>query len=187
MDKTPTQSRGSLSFLFSKPPASRAKCAPHSSCRLHLHVYQVTAYLEMPFCGSNISPVWSQHSPRSQSTTSMIYSKSNRMYLKKEKWSDWWDTDCQEFSCGFLCPPRSCLWHWFPSSLVTDFPKFSWVWKYFLHSAQYVIVLSCLPALDIHSFTDRKCSLLHLLQGLSRWHYQTSCDPVDIFQPTARS
>lgn len=36
-------------------------------------------------CGSDISPVWSQHSPRSQSTTSMIYSISNRMYLKKEK------------------------------------------------------------------------------------------------------
>lgn len=37
-------------------------------------------------CGSDISPEWSQHSPRSQSTTSMIYSVSNRMYLKKEKW-----------------------------------------------------------------------------------------------------
>lgn len=49
---------------------------------------------------------------------------SNRMYLKKEKWSDWWDTDCQEFSCGFLCPPRSCLWHWFPSSLVLTFQSF---------------------------------------------------------------
>lgn len=38
-----------LSSLLSKPPASRVKCAPHSSCRLHLHVHHVTAYLEMPF------------------------------------------------------------------------------------------------------------------------------------------
>lgn len=38
-----------LSSLLSKPPASRVKCAPHSSGRLHLHVHHVTAYLEMPF------------------------------------------------------------------------------------------------------------------------------------------
>lgn len=133
MDKTPTQSRGSLSSLLSKPPASRAKCAPHSSCRLHLHVYQVTAYLEMPLWKWHITWMVPTQSQISVYDIYDLFSIQQNVF-EKRKMKDWWDTDCQEFSCGFLCPPRSCLWHIFPSSLVPDFPKFSWVWKYFLHS-----------------------------------------------------
>lgn len=135
MDEIPTQSRGSLSSLLSKPPASRAKCAPHSSCRLHLHVYQVTAYLEMPFVevtyhlnGPNTVPDLSlRHLWSIQYPTECIWKKKNEV-------TDGTQTVKNFLSCGFLCPPRSCLWHIFPSSLVPDFPKFSWVWKYFLHS-----------------------------------------------------
>lgn len=185
MEGPPSQSGGSLSSLLRKPPARKAECAPHSSCWLHLHAYQVTAYLEMPFVeviyhlyGLNTVPdlslrhLWSIPYP-----TGCIWKRKNAV-------TD--GTDCQ-LPCGFLCPPRPCLWHWSPGSLVPDFRKVFLSLKILSPlSTQYEMVTSCLPALDIHSFRDRKCSL-HLLQGLSKWHDQTSGDLVDIFQPTARS
>lgn len=160
MDKTPTQSRGSLSSLLSKPPASRVKCAPHSSCRLHLHVWQLTWRCHL----------WKWHITCMVPTQSQI---SVYIYYLFSIQQDVFEKRKMQWLMGHRL---SRIFLWLPVStkvmLVALISKqfSSWLSQVFLSlkilcllTTWDVTVSSCLPALDTHSF--RKCSL-HLLQGV---------------------
>lgn len=186
MDETPTQSRGSLSSLHSKPPASRAsvRLTPAAGSTSMCTRWQLTWRCHL----------WKWH------ITCMVPTQSQiSVYNIYDLFSIQQDVFGKRKMQWLMGHRLSRIFLWLPVStkvrLVALISKqlSSWLYKVVLSlkipsplSTQYVIVRSCLPALDTPSSRSRKCSL-HLLQGLWRWHSQTSCDPVDIFQPTARS